>query len=135
VGVIDADQEVRASALRRDLGRRQQLAAHDELRVIDKILARLEVGRAVYGPLDLSIPRNWRNERFEERLDALVYDVAEELAAEDVAHAAVQEAARIEILEWQAEQRTAISTEPARIALDDIADREPYFDFDLSEMS
>jgi len=85
-------------ALIRDLARRLQLAAHDELRVIDRILTRLEIGRERYGELDLSRPRDWRREHREELLDALVYDVAEELAREDQERAELREAARVEML-------------------------------------
>jgi hypothetical protein len=67
-----------------DIGRRLQLASPDEVRVIDRVLQRLELGRDRYGALDLSRPREWRRELREELLDALVYDVGEELAAEDL---------------------------------------------------
>jgi hypothetical protein len=83
--------------LYQDLVRRLALAGRDEKRVIDSVLRRLEVGRERYGLLDVSKPRNWRAERFEERLDALVYDVAEELALEDQAHARAQDDAVAEL--------------------------------------
>jgi hypothetical protein len=70
-----------------DLVRRLASASNDELRVIDRVLARLELGRERYGLLDLARPRDWRRERAEERLDALVYDVCEELVLEDGARA------------------------------------------------
>jgi hypothetical protein len=74
--------------LLQELARRLALAGHDELRVIDRVLARLELGRQRYGQLDIGAPRDWRRERFEERLDALVYDVCEEIALEDAAELA-----------------------------------------------
>ena len=46
---------------------------HDELRVVCSILARLELGRARYGLLDLDEPRDWQRELGEELLDAVVY--------------------------------------------------------------
>ncbi len=103
-------QEVRAAAMRRDIARRLALCNLDESRVVDRVLQRLELGRERYGGLDLSKPRNWRKERFEERLDALVYDVAEELAAEDAERAQLHGDARRELVEWEANQHTAIST-------------------------
>jgi len=68
------------------------------MRVLDRVLHRLEVGRERYGLLDLSKPRDWRRERFEERLDALVYDACEELAIEDQHRAELRAAARAEML-------------------------------------
>ena len=117
---------VQAVGLRRDVGRRLGLANHDELRIVDRVLQRLEVGRERYGYLDLSRPRNWRKERFEERLDALVYDVAEELAAEDVERAELREDARCELAAWQAHERAAAGGERVELAMADLADREPY---------
>jgi hypothetical protein len=131
--VVNSALDVRGAALRRDIARRLCLCNLDENRVLDRVLQRLEVGRERYGHLDLSAPRNWRKERFEERLDALVYDVAEELAAEDVERDQLHEDARREILEWQAEQQTVLSTESTRIALADLASGEPYAEFDLSD--
>jgi hypothetical protein len=80
------------------LAGRLPAASHDELRVIDRVLGRLELGRDRYGLLDLAKPRDWRRERFEERLDALVYDACEELAIEDQARAELREAARVEMV-------------------------------------
>jgi hypothetical protein len=117
-------QAVRAVGLRRDLGRRCALANLDELRVVDRVLQRLELGRERYGGLDLSRPRNWRKERFEERLDALVYDVAEELAAEDVERARLREDARTEL-----ESLALARREPSQSAIHDIDDGEPYDEY------
>lgn len=82
-----------------DLVARLARAPRDERRVIERVLARLEVGRQRYGALDLAKPRDWRRERFEERIDALVYDVAEELALEDSAIARAAEA------EWRGDEQ------------------------------
>lgn len=90
--------ELQRQALARDLARRLQLASHDEIRVVDRVLQRLELGRERYGLLDLAQPRDYRRERFEERLDALVYDVREELALEDQHRAGLREEARVEML-------------------------------------
>jgi hypothetical protein len=81
--------ETQRLALARDVAHRLLAGSLDEIRVIDRVLVRLELGRELYGLLDLSKPRDWRRERFEERVDALVYDVAGELAAEDRARAEV----------------------------------------------
>lgn len=118
-------------ALARDIARRLPAASHDELRLVDRVLQRLELGRSLYGPLDVSKPRDWRRERFEERMDALVYDVAGELALEDRARAGMHEAARAEMVDdWNPGQRTVASPVPAAIAvaIDDMRDSSsgPY---------
>jgi hypothetical protein len=79
----DSATDIQRQALARGLALRLHRCSLDEARVVDRVLARLEIGRERYGELDLAKPRDWRRERFEERLDALVYDVCEELAAED----------------------------------------------------
>ncbi len=46
----------------------------DAVRVVERIVERLRMGQAAYGPLDLSTnPRDWRAEATEEDLDAAVY--------------------------------------------------------------
>jgi hypothetical protein len=55
----------------------------DELRVIDVLLKRLELGRERYGFLDLSKPRNWKREKAEEDLDSAIYEAADVLSQED----------------------------------------------------
>lgn len=90
--------EVQRQALVRDVARRLQLASLDEIRVADRVLARLELGRERYGLLDLAKPRDWRRELREELLDSLVYDVAGELAQEDRERAELREAARAEMV-------------------------------------
>jgi hypothetical protein len=85
------------AAMLRGLELRLSLAGLDELRVIDRVLQRLELGRERHGELDVSKPISSRRERFEERLDALVYDIAEELALEDAEVARKRAAARTQI--------------------------------------
>lgn len=128
--------EVTRQALARDIARRLQLASHDEVRVVDRILLRLELGRDRYGLLDLSRPRDWRRELAEELLDALIYDTAETIRAEDLAHANLQAAAAEELAElgrWKREdQRTVVSAEPQRIALADTdGDKGPYEEWEI----
>ncbi len=41
--------------------------------MLDAVLIRLELGRGLYGPLDLAKPRDWQLERAEELVDAEVY--------------------------------------------------------------
>lgn len=60
-------------ALRRSLVNRLGLCNEDELRVLDELLGRLELGREQYGPLDLSRARDWERDEDEEWLDARVY--------------------------------------------------------------
>jgi hypothetical protein len=72
-------------SLLRGLQARLESCSGDELRVVDRFLARLEKGRRDYGPLDLASNHrsldDWRNDLAEEREDCLVYqaiiDVAE----------------------------------------------------------
>jgi hypothetical protein len=87
--------ELRHQALIRDIGRRLQFASPDEVRVIDRVLQRLELDRERYGALDLSKPREWRPELRDELLVALF---AEELAAEDVELAPLRADAAAEML-------------------------------------
>ncbi len=48
--------------------------SHDELRVLDVQLSRMEMGRAVYGPLDLAkCKRDWDAEEAAENADAAFY--------------------------------------------------------------
>jgi hypothetical protein len=126
---VSGAQVVQAVGLRRDVGRRLGFANADELRVVDRVLQRLEVGRERYGHLDLSRPRNWRKERFEERLDALVYDVAEELAAEDAEHAQLRQDVDVELCAWEAQRRAAARAGAVGIAVGiapaDLDDGEP----------
>lgn len=84
--MIRDEQQLRVAALQR----RQSSMNLDELRVVERITERLELGRVRYGELDLRQPRPWRRELREELLDALIYDAAEELHAEDLAQAREQ---------------------------------------------
>ena len=143
--------DLQRQALARNLASRLQPAGLDELRVIDRILGRLELGRQRYGELDLTAPRDWRAERFEEQLDALVYQVCAELAAEDMARQSLREAARAEMVgdlerqnralatrlaEFAPERHlTRVSTESARIAAqDDAAFGEPEIEIDVEDL-
>jgi hypothetical protein len=59
--------------LRRDIGRRLLACGPDELRVLDALLERIELGRDRYGFLDLARARDWDREQAEELLDVQVY--------------------------------------------------------------
>jgi hypothetical protein len=82
----------RAHAMRRTICVRLDLCSPDELRVIDRLLSRVEKGRATYGPLDLATNYHrvddWRRELAEEREDFLVYQAIIDV----VDHARVVEA-------------------------------------------
>lgn len=116
--------DVQRLALARDIARRLQLASLDEIRVLDALLLRLELGRERYGHLGLGRDRrDWAKERREELLDAIVYELADELATLDRQRAELHEAARLEMLgepavaEFTGDQhKTRISGESARIA-------------------
>lgn len=90
--------DIRRRGLLCNLAGRLQALEYDALRVVDRVIARLELGRERYGDLDLAQPRPWRRERNEELLDAIVYEVAGELAAEDAVRAELHERARTEML-------------------------------------
>jgi hypothetical protein len=85
-----ADQERRAAALSRDMGRRFAFCNLDELRVIDLQLTRLELGREQYGHLVLSRARDWEKEQAEEHVDANFYRSCAVLVERDeLEHAAL----------------------------------------------
>jgi hypothetical protein len=70
-------------ARRRNLAGRLLLCSRDELRVIDVILGRLELGRERYGFLDLSKARDWDLQEAEELLDAKVYRACAKIVQTD----------------------------------------------------
>lgn len=88
------------AALARSIADRARVLADrggDAILALDRLLGRLELGLR-YGELDLGADRrDWRRERFEERLDALVYDVFDELVLEDHARGQLREQARAEM--------------------------------------
>jgi hypothetical protein len=109
--------EVQRIALARSLASRLACLGLDEIRLIDHVVTRLELGRERYGELDLSAPRDWGKELGEELVDALVYQAARELAAQDLARASVREAARAEMLGDQRPPRGTL-TQAARARFD-----------------
>lgn len=66
-------ESARADAFRRLLAGRLLLCNVDELRVIDALLSRVELGRERYGYLDISAARDWEREEHEEHLDSAIY--------------------------------------------------------------
>jgi hypothetical protein len=63
-------------------GRRRRAVGSDERRVTRAIAARLSLGAATYGPLDIAgDPRDWTHEALEEALDLAVYLAAALLRA------------------------------------------------------
>lgn len=125
------------AVLRTDMVRRLGLCSSDELRILARILERIELGRQRYGALDLSLPRPWRRELSEELLDAVVYDTIEQIRAEDLAHENTQAAAVEELAElqrWQAnDQRTIASPLTAEIAATPEAVPEPVVEWEAGE--
>jgi hypothetical protein len=71
--------------LRRSIVGRLGACNIDELRVLDQLLVRLELGRDRHGHLDLSQKRDWHKERAEEFADAAVYGACLVLAERDEA--------------------------------------------------
>ncbi len=90
--------EVQRLALVRVLTPRIAALELDAVRLIDHVVTRLELGRERYGDLDLAAPRDWSKELGEELIDALVYQAANVLAAQDLARASLREAARREMV-------------------------------------
>jgi len=59
--------------------------SHDELRVMDRVLSRLEMGAESYGPLDIANDsRLWRREAADELTDLLFYLSAHKIAEDDI---------------------------------------------------
>ncbi len=78
-------------ALQRSIAARLGLASHDELRVVDAILTRLELGRERYGALNLRADsRDWRREGDEELVDLAVYRACERISIRDTQVAAIE---------------------------------------------
>lgn len=74
----------RDRALQRSITSRLGLASYDELRVVDAILLRLELGRERYGALNLRADsRDWRREGDEELVDLAVYRACERISERD----------------------------------------------------
>lgn len=71
--IPNPDDPIRREALQRTIGARLLLCNVDELRVLDQVLVRLEIGRHRYGHLDLAKSRDWDKEEAEELLDARIY--------------------------------------------------------------
>jgi len=81
----------RHGALVRCIARRLAMAELDVVRIVDRILLRLEKGRDEYGPLNIAkSARNWREERAQEFEDVLVYTVIEELRRLDAQRARIE---------------------------------------------
>jgi len=132
---LDSD---RCDALRRSIGARLLASSWDELRVVDTLLGRLELGRDRYGFLDLAKSRDWEREEAEEHLDAAVYRACRKLVEHDERVAAIDadETAprpRVDpVLEGLRELRDSATYAPRETALsiDDIDDShiDAFFD-------
>jgi len=79
----DSKDTTARDALARSLAARQLLCSHDELRVLDALLGRLELGRERYGHLNLSKVRDWEREEAEELLDVRIYQACATIARRD----------------------------------------------------
>ncbi len=80
---ISNPDSTRRDALARSIAARLLGCNHDELRVLDLLLGRLELGRDRYGFLDLSKPREWKIEEAEELLDARIYQACDLIQRRD----------------------------------------------------
>jgi hypothetical protein len=76
-------EDVRRDALAWNIAARLLSCNADELRVLDVLLGRLELGRDRYGFLDLARARDWEKEEAEEHADAAVYRACGVLADRD----------------------------------------------------
>lgn len=82
---MTSDDVRRRDALERTVSARLMACSLDELRVMDFVLGRLEVGRDRYGHLDLAKheTRSWRRDRAEELGDAVVYTAFDAIVEHD----------------------------------------------------
>jgi hypothetical protein len=78
--ISNPEDHVRREALQRTIAARLLVCNIDELRVLDVLLGRLELGRDRYGYLDLARSRDWEREEAEEHADAAVYRACKVLA-------------------------------------------------------
>jgi len=101
---------IRRDALARSIAARLLTCNEDELRVLDAILGRLELGRDRYGHLDLSKARDWDAEEAEELLDARIYRACDVLRRRDAQTSRMDEALR--------ELRNSATESPRPLALD-----------------
>lgn len=95
---VTGNDILQRQAIARDISRRLELANLDETRVVCRVLQRLELGRQRYGELDLRKPRDWHKERGEELIDAVLYDVMGDIAAEDRDRKQLRKEARDEMI-------------------------------------
>jgi len=105
----------RRDALARTLAARLLLCNHDELRVLDRLLERLEIGRDRYGLLELGKPRDWEREEAEELLDAQIYRAINAIERSD---------ARRERLRCEAADE--IASNPIERGLVELRDAKPH---------
>lgn len=94
------ERDVRRGALVRVINTRLPLCSLDELRVMDYVLSRLELGRDRYGLLDLERgDRDWAEEERQEHADAAVYRACAEIVRLDRVHRDLRELAGKELIE------------------------------------
>ncbi len=87
-------------ALRRSIVARLEAAGADEIRVMDYLLTRLELGRERYGALDFANrPHDWQEEERQEHADAAVYRACAEIVRLDRDRADLRAAAAKELVE------------------------------------
>ena len=80
-GADAADQPSEREVLIELVRQHENECSDDELRVICAVYKRIELGRSLYGRLDVARdPRNWSRELAEELLDAVVYAAIVQLA-------------------------------------------------------
>ncbi len=86
-------------ALERAICARLPLCSPDELRVLDYVLSRLEIGRERYGALNLATDdRDFCEEERQEHADAVVYRGCNEIRRLDRVNADLRELAGEELL-------------------------------------
>lgn len=132
------------AVLRGHLARELDLCSPDETRVIARVMDRLKRRRDKHGSLDLARSPDVFAELNEGLIDAVIACTVMTLRAEDLRHEQArrgmlgpEDEAR-ELAHWQAnDQRTVVSNESHRIALEDIAEHAPRpldeSDWDMSE--
>jgi hypothetical protein len=83
---MSTDDTIRRDAIARSLCARlcDERRSIDELRVIDRVLSRLEMGADIYGALKLAADkRAWNREAADELVDWIFYTACREIVRDD----------------------------------------------------
>lgn len=138
----DPPQSDRRRGVLSSLERRLGACSLDELRVLDVVLTRMEMGRDQYGPLDLAVVRDWELEEAHEHVDGMFYRACAIIRDRDAKAAAIASAPELD--DELAATGKVVRVDPpldpqVAAAMDEFAHAEPVFvrtpsrTFDLSD--